>query len=209
MTYRPGAVWNGSGWDDIGDKRMLTHDHSGGANGAALGSGSITATQLASNAVEEAKIKDGAVSAAKLKSEALPQIVNVPAIVIPTASTGGRSFSADSTSVFGGYAYGTTFTQNNYLEWSVVLTAGTYTLVTVYAKNSDAGIATIAVNGSNLATTVDGYAATFTRNNLSTITGLTITAGTNTIRYTAATKNASSSNYTWYYHGFALTRTGA
>jgi hypothetical protein len=42
MAIRPAQVWTGSDWDDVGDKRMLTHDHSGSANGVNIAQSSVT-----------------------------------------------------------------------------------------------------------------------------------------------------------------------
>lgn len=42
MAYRPAQVYTGSGWDDIGDKRLLTHDHNGTTGGANIPQSSVT-----------------------------------------------------------------------------------------------------------------------------------------------------------------------
>lgn len=42
MAYRPAQVYTGSGWDDVGDKRLTTHDHSGTTNGVNIAQSSVT-----------------------------------------------------------------------------------------------------------------------------------------------------------------------
>jgi len=42
MAYRPAQVWTGSAWDDVGDKRLTTHTHAGGANGVNIAQSSVT-----------------------------------------------------------------------------------------------------------------------------------------------------------------------
>jgi len=49
MPHRPAQVWTGSAWDDVGDNRLTTHTHAGGANGVNIAQSSVTnlATDLA------------------------------------------------------------------------------------------------------------------------------------------------------------------
>lgn len=42
MPHRPAQVWTGTAWDDIGDSRLITHTHAGGANGANIPQSSVT-----------------------------------------------------------------------------------------------------------------------------------------------------------------------
>jgi hypothetical protein len=42
MPHRPAQIWTGTAWDDIGDSRLITHDHSGGADGANIPQSSVT-----------------------------------------------------------------------------------------------------------------------------------------------------------------------
>jgi hypothetical protein len=42
MAFRPAQIWTGSIWDDVGDKRLTTHTHAGGANGVNIAQSSVT-----------------------------------------------------------------------------------------------------------------------------------------------------------------------
>jgi hypothetical protein len=42
MPHRGAKAWTGSAWDDIGDSRLLTHNHNGGANGANIPQSAVT-----------------------------------------------------------------------------------------------------------------------------------------------------------------------
>jgi hypothetical protein len=42
MPHRGAKAWTGSAWDDIGDSRLLTHTHNGGANGANIPQSAVT-----------------------------------------------------------------------------------------------------------------------------------------------------------------------
>lgn len=42
MPHRAAKTWTGSSWDDIGDSRLLTHNHNGGANGSNIPQSAVT-----------------------------------------------------------------------------------------------------------------------------------------------------------------------
>lgn len=42
MPHRAAKTWTGSTWDDIGDSRMLTHNHNGGASGSNIPQSAVT-----------------------------------------------------------------------------------------------------------------------------------------------------------------------
>jgi hypothetical protein len=147
--------------------------------------------------------------AGKTDNADLPYQVVIPGIVAPVDSTGTITSQYLSNSIFNCYTF-TDGVQNRYLEWTVFIAAGTYTLRTAYRASTSYGIASISIDGgAALGTTIDCYAGSATNNNVTDIAGIALTAGRHTIRFTAATKNASSSNYVLGLHGFTLTRTGA
>ena len=139
----------------------------------------------------------------------LPYNIVVPSTMPPNAASGAMTYGYVANCVYNHIGYVTSGAQNNYMEWSVVAAAGTYTLRVVYISSTNRGIATVAVNG-NSAGTIDMYSASVDVLNVAaSITGITLTAGLNTIRFTGATKNASSSSYLVTPQGWTLTRTGA
>lgn len=142
-------------------------------------------------------------------SSPLPYHVVIPATVIPTAATGSTTLSYQANSMYNAQIQGGV-AQNNYIEWTVAVAAGTYTMRVLIMKNINSGIITIAIDGgSDLGTSIDGYNASLTTNNATDFTGIALTAGLHTVRFKAASKNGSSSNYAMNIQGFSLTRTGA
>ena len=137
----------------------------------------------------------------------LPATIMVPAVVAPSATSGAWTQAYTAGQMFGVAASGPN-TQNAYIEWPVSLAPGTYTLRFIHSKNTNMGIATVSLNGSSVGT-IDCYAGSSTSNNVTDLTGITVAGGTTLVRFTAATKNASSSGYVLFFPGFSLTRTGA
>jgi hypothetical protein len=94
-------------------------------------------------------------------------------------------------------------------EWQVSLDAGTYALDLWWVRGTGNGIVTLSVDGGSAhATTVDTY-GTFLANQTTAFTGIILTSGLHTFRFTRATKNGSSSGYNFQFHMIVLSRTGA
>ena len=99
-------------------------------------------------------------------------------------------------------------TQGYWQEYSTPpMRAGTYTFSLYHYEKPDAAIYTVSVDGTDVGA-IDGYNAS-AGNAVDEITGIALTAGRHTVRLTAATKNASSSDYKTDYAGMAFVRTGA
>lgn len=88
-------------------------------------------------------------------------------------------------------------TQDDRINYSVYLAAGTYTLNLLHLKTNNSGIIDISLD--NYATsegTVDAYNASTLYNQITTVTGIVVaTAGLYTLSLKVGTKNASSSSY--------------
>ena len=138
----------------------------------------------------------------------LPYMAVVSGIVLPTATNATLSQAYLASCIYNAACINASNAVNNYFEWEVVVAAGTYTLRTAWSRNTGNGVATISVDGNALGSTIDMY-GTFANNNITDHTGIALTAGRHKIRYTATSKNGSSTGYLIYVHGFSLTRTGA
>lgn len=146
--------------------------------------------------------------AAGLNAVYYPSRAMVLAVEPETAHTGFTTFVGSSPASWFEAQRSSTGTQNDYVEWTVQLRPGTYTVVLFHLRQSDRGIYTLSINGSNHGTTVDGYNAgnSVTR---TALTGVTIPGGDVAVRLTMATKNASSSAYKGAVDAVAFVRTGA
>lgn len=92
------------------------------------------------------------------------------------------------------------------VSFKVFLDVGTYTLMLIHHKNTDAGIVDISIDGVEV-DSIDLYAA-LTWNVRSIQTGITISSsGLKTLKLEVDGKNASSSNYKYYMVYLALWRT--
>ena len=102
-----------------------------------------------------------------------------------------------------------TAAQNDYVEWDTApLLGGTWSLRFAHISGSNRGIYTVSIDGTSIGT-VDGYNSTNVYNIFSTIAGITLTDGRHKVRFTMATKNASSSAYKASFSTWSLLRTGA
>lgn len=126
--------------------------------------------------------------------------------------SGDATWASDATQSstnLGGGRLGTGASQNQGLAIDMWADTGTHTLTAVHLKNPDNGIFTFRLDATSLGT-IDGYASPFTENNVSTITGISVTTtGVKSFNWIMATKNASSSNYFWRIQSVKWIRTGA
>jgi hypothetical protein len=92
-------------------------------------------------------------------------------------------------------------TSGDWVEWSLPLEAGTWTLEVTHAQSDDAGIMTFSLDGTDLAPTIDGYAGAIQHNVQSLISGISVpTSGLHTLRVRTDTKNPL--NTTAFYYGY-------
>lgn len=110
----------------------------------------------------------------------------------------------------GGGSHESTGAQNSEVDTDVWLDTGTFKWAVINYKASDAGIASLQIDGVEKAT-VDQYIAVATFNNYSepTTTMTVSTAGVKDVKTVMSTKNASASNYTGRWNSMKIIRTGA
>lgn len=113
-----------------------------------------------------------------------------------------------STQLGGGMAYLAATPQNGTRTWDRYFYGGTYTCVTVYRTDTDAGVWLIQIDGVTVVT-FDAYAGSAANNNVNETASIAITAGVHTITVTSATKNASSSSYGTYLQLLSFERISA
>lgn len=131
--------------------------------------------------------------AAKAAATDVPGGWHIPIEVMAWTSTSAAAWTrnADSASFGGGYAGGIS-TSANYATWDLWLPTGTFTLEIFGLTYSGGGVATVYLNATGSADvsrgTINQYSASSVRNVLTTITGITTTAG----RYTLKIANTSA-----------------
>lgn len=130
-----------------------------------------------------------------------------PNIQVPqSAQVGTWAIAFSSNRVLRANAAGAA--DGDYAQWDVLLSAGTWQLDVVYLSATSAGIMQAQIDGTNVGSTVDTYAAAGVADNLHTVTGIAVaTAGLHTLKLLVSGKNASSSNYILRIQAVALRRT--
>ena len=96
-----------------------------------------------------------------------------------------------------------------YVEWEVLLDAGTWALDAIYRSRADGGKSDITLGGAAVVT-IECYSAGTLNNVVSTTTGITVAStGYYALRATTNGKHASSTGYFVSYNLLVLRRTGA
>lgn len=99
--------------------------------------------------------------------------------------------------------------QNASVGWKVALRAGTWTIGLISYFGGERGIATVTLDATTVGT-IDTYNAGGAANSYGSLSGITVGAdGVYLVKFTMATKNASSSNYYFSPQHIVLQRTGA
>jgi hypothetical protein len=120
--------------------------------------------------------------------------VSVP-VLFPILSSGTWTKGVDTSMFTNSRLYNST--QNAYAEWSIPLSAGSWKMELVGQKGTNRGIGTFTIDGTEIGT-IDQYAASYTSNDIYTISGITISSsGNKRLRVTVSTKNGSSSDYVY------------
>ena len=159
--------------------------------------GAVVGVDVATQAELDA---EAAARAAADRRELYVPGVAEPAVV---SATWGR---ANFSQVYGVTGYSSS-SIDQYAEWQLPMTAGTWRLDGFVLQTTDSGIITASVDGVDLAGTVDLYASS-TGLRLIAWTGIVVsTTGTHNLRLRSNSKNASSSGYRLYVRDFTLSRT--
>jgi lysophospholipase L1-like esterase len=86
--------------------------------------------------------------------------------------------------------------------------AGTYDVKVLYKANFNRGIVQAGIDGANLGSPCDEYAATATQQVACSLASKTLTAGNHAMRFTVTGKNASSAGFMMVIDQIALTTSG-
>lgn len=135
---------------------------------------------------------------------------SAPHYALVVASSAPRATSGFTSATFASTDYFTTRitstgAQGSWVEWDVLLAAGTYTLTFYQRLAVDNGIYTVSVDGVDVGA-IDGYNAGGGSTPAPVqLQGIAVATGQHRVRFTMATKNASASGYLGRFSGFALT----
>jgi len=136
----------------------------------------------------------GAANAAPLFDDE-PWLVNVHVFMTPISHVNFNSNSAGNTNNLYSALRISSGAQNDEINFEVLLGAGTWTFELIHEKNTNVGIYSVQLDGVEKGT-IDGYAASQTRDVRSQITSITVaTTDVYTLKLKMATKNGSSSSY--------------
>lgn len=156
-------------------------------------------------------VNSGATDVAwRSRDDVWPWLVDIPLVLggYTAASSGWITAVTASTLMFIPGISNLNAGANSYVECAVLLAQGTWTLRTRYESAPDRGVLNFKLNGSSVGTQ-DAYNSPSTLGNqLSTITGIAVSAsGKHTLRIESTTKNASSSSYAMLLQHIRLVRT--
>lgn len=138
----------------------------------------------------------------------LPWSVDIDPLMPAILETGTWNRNQDSALYYGGQRNNAGGIQNDEIGWDVLLGAGTWRLEVIHTTDSNRGIYSIRVDGSQV-TTLDGYSGVTIKNVGATTANFAVSLSTSVkkrLSLKMATKNASSSAYTAGLQRLRLTR---
>lgn len=126
----------------------------------------------------------------------IPEVSNIFRLGLDNAAIAAGSWEVTSAAAWLlGFGFkNTDKAQNDELDFEVNLAAGTYTIELEVATKPEAGIITVKFDDTSIGT-IDNYAAGATYGASKSITGISVSAGLQTLKLVMATKNASASAY--------------
>lgn len=138
----------------------------------------------------------------------LPWVVEfAPWVPVPGSAISGAWGIQDSDDRLYRGDFNNAGANTNWIEWPVVLGAGTWTLAILGTTYLDGGILTCSLDGSTIGT-IDQYSGGVVVNARGFVTDFVVaTSGKKAFRIATATKNASSSSYQARIAHIAFTRT--
>lgn len=144
---------------------------------------------------------------AQWPSNLAPDWVSVDPFMTAVSNTNWDTITLDATVFQNGYKENGG-SQNDDIEFDVVLRAGTWAFELFHNKDTDAGIITVNFEGVSQGT-IDGYNASRSENIRTSLTGLLVRrSGKHRVQLIVATKNASSSAYEAEIMALRFLRTG-
>lgn len=125
----------------------------------------------------------------------------------PLASTSSGTFRQQSGSALSGANVCAAATLNEYTKYSVLLSAGTWTLTLIYVRGTNCGQTAVTIGGTAIGT-VEHYNGSSAINQVVEYSGIVI-AETNhyELKFQCSGKHVSSSNYFCQFHYITLRRT--
>ena len=128
-------------------------------------------------------------------------------VYLPPAARSGFGTISINASRIGNASRSGSVVQNSYIEWNLLLGAGTWAVDVITSTYNGSGIITVSIDGSSVGT-IDLYSASVLDNVQQSLTGISVAAtGVKAVRLTMATKNAGSSAYDCVINGLQLRRT--
>lgn len=135
-----------------------------------------------------------------------PWQVNVDVFATAISYINWDNISAD-TNQLNGFVKLSSGSQNDEINFDLVLAAGTWTFELLHAKAANFGIYSVQINGVEKGT-IDGYSGSSINNARSQVTGILIgTTAKVRLKLKMTSKNASSSAYYGYISNVQMTRT--
>jgi hypothetical protein len=95
----------------------------------------------------------------------------------------------------------------DYLEWAFLPLGGTYTINLAVFTGSNMGQYRVSIDGVDVGSLVEGYAASGAYTSLEVGTGIVVAPGVHTVRISVPSKNASSSAHVMRFISIDFTRT--
>lgn len=127
--------------------------------------------------------------------ESPKDFIIVPAMQAPSTASANWQTSTNASNIGNARYINANADQNAYIEWSVLLAAGTWTIRFLYESSTAGGIVTATLDGASVGT-VDTYAASSANNVVASITGITVaSSGHKLARFAVLSKNGSSASY--------------